>query len=87
LARRRGNICLVAEGGPHGYAVDPGVPVRTLAITVPDGFDEFVAELGEPALHHALPETPLKPDVDTLLAAAAKNGQRILGPPPTVHDF
>jgi mannose-6-phosphate isomerase-like protein (cupin superfamily) len=79
-----GAFVWLPKGVPHGYTVDPGVPVRTLAITVPGGFDEFVAEVGEPALRHALPEMPQMPDIDTLLAAAAENGQRILGPPPTV---
>jgi quercetin dioxygenase-like cupin family protein len=69
-------------GIPHGYSVNDGEPVRTLAITVPGGFDTFVAEVGQPASRHDLPPTLAMPDIARLLAAAAKDGQEILGPPP-----
>jgi hypothetical protein len=67
---------------PHGYSVDDGDPVRTLAITLPGGFDTFVAEVGEPAPRHDLPQALVMPDIAVLLAAAARDGQEILGPPP-----
>ena len=69
---------------PHGYRVDDGEPVRTLAITLPGGFDRFVVEVGEPAAHHGLPPTVQMPELSVLLAAAARDGQEILGPPPGV---
>ncbi len=56
--------------------------MRTLVITVPGGFDHFIAEAGSRAPHHGLPETVEMPDMATLLAAAARDGMEILGPPP-----
>jgi hypothetical protein len=73
---------VVPKGVPHGYGVDEGVPVRTLAITVPGGFDLFVASLGEPAVRPELPSAFELPDIEVRLAAALADGQEILGPPP-----
>src|SRR5262245_54769110 len=39
----------------HGYEVVGDKPVRTLCITMPSGFDRFVAEAGEPAPERVLP--------------------------------
>jgi hypothetical protein len=50
-----------------------------LAITIPAGFDRFVAEAGDPAPERRLPP-PAVPDFERLLAAAKKYGQEILGP-------
>lgn len=77
-----GAFVWLPKGVPHGYSVDDGEPVRTLALTVPGGFDAFVAEAGEPAPHHELPQSLVMPDLAILLSAAAKNGMEILGPPP-----
>lgn len=77
-----GAFVWLPKGVPHGYSVDEGDPVRTLAITLPGGFDIFVAEVGEPAPRHELPQALVMPDIAVLLAAAAKDGQEILGPPP-----
>lgn len=77
-----GSFVWLPKGLPHGYTVDDGDPVRTLAITLPGGFDSFVAELGEPARQHELPQAFVMPDISVLLAAAANDGQEILGPPP-----
>jgi len=77
-----GSFVWLPKGTPHGYSVDDGDPVRTLAITLPGGFDTFVAELGEPAPRHELPQAFVMPDISVVLAAAAKDGQEILGPPP-----
>lgn len=67
---------------PHGYSVDDGVPVRTLVMALPGGFDEFVVELAERAGHHGLPTTFEMPDMSTLLAVHARHDIEILGPPP-----
>jgi quercetin dioxygenase-like cupin family protein len=66
---------------PHGYRVDDGVPVRTLAITLPGGFDKFVVELGGPAGKHGLPTTFEMPEMATMLAVSAHHDIEILGPP------
>jgi quercetin dioxygenase-like cupin family protein len=63
----------------HGYRVVGGVPVRTLAITIPSGFDQFVVEGGEPAGSRTLPP-PSEVDFAKLTAATEKYGQEILGP-------
>lgn len=77
-----GAFVWLPRGVAHGYSVDDGDPVRTLAITLPGGFDAFVAEVGEPAPRHDLPQALVMPDIAVLLAAAARDGQEILGPPP-----
>ena len=75
-----GSFVWLPRGIPHGFAVDGDETLRSLAITLPAGFERFVAEVGEPARERTLPP-PAAPDVEKLLAAAAKHGQEILGPP------
>lgn len=75
-----GSFVWLPRGIPHGFAVDGDETLRSLAITLPAGFERFVAEVGEPAPERTLPP-PAAPDVEKLLAAAAKHGQEILGPP------
>jgi quercetin dioxygenase-like cupin family protein len=77
-----GAFVWLPQGVPHGYSVDDGDPVRTLSITLPGGFDTFVTEVGEPAPRHELPQAVVLPDIAVLLAAAARDGQELLGPPP-----
>ena len=75
-----GSFVWLPRGIPHGYVVDGDEPLRSLPITLPAGFDRFVAEVGEPTRKRTLPP-PTAPDVEKLLAAAGKYGQDILGPP------
>ena len=75
-----GSFVWLPRDVPHDYAVEGDAPLRTLAIAVPAGFDRFVAEAGEPARERALPP-PAPPDIAKLSAAAARDGQEILGPP------
>lgn len=77
-----GAFVWLPKGVPHGYTVDDGDPVRTLALVIPGGFDTFVAEVGEPAPRHELPQAFVMPDLAVLLSAAANNEMEILGPPP-----
>jgi quercetin dioxygenase-like cupin family protein len=74
-----GAFVWLPRGIPHGYAVVGDEPARTLAITIPSGFDRFVVESGTPALTHSLPP-PAAPDIEKLLAAATRADQEILGP-------
>lgn len=74
-----GSFVWLPRGIPHGYAVDGNEQLRTLAITLPAGFERFVAEAGEPAQERTLPP-PGAPDVEKLLAAGAKYGIETLGP-------
>ena len=75
-----GSLVWMPKGVPHSYAVEGDEPLRSLAITMPAGFEEFVAEVGEPALTDELPQ-PAEPDIPLLVAAAERHGQQILGPP------
>jgi quercetin dioxygenase-like cupin family protein len=64
---------------PHGFRAE--TPTRLLILTTPSGFDEFVAEAGEPAPSLVLPK-PQQPDFAKLTQIAAKYGIEILGPLP-----
>ena len=74
-----GDFVWLPRGIPHGYSIDGDV-LRTLAITVPAGFERFVREAGAPAGERALPP-PGELDVPKLLAAGHKYGQEFVGPP------
>ena len=76
----RGSFVWLPRGIPHSYAVDGDETLRSLAITLPAGFERFVAEAGEPARERTLPP-PGEPDIEKLNAAAAKVGIEHLGPP------
>ncbi|MDQ6834357.1 MAG: cupin domain-containing protein [Chloroflexota bacterium] len=75
-----GSFVWLPRGIPHSYAVDGDEMLRTLAFTVPAGFERFVAEAGEPAQERTLPP-PGAPDIEKLLAAGAKYNIENLGPP------
>lgn len=77
-----GDFVLLPVGLPHTFVVGPDEPLRTLQITTPSGFDEFVAEVSEPAGQPGLPG-PAPIDPAALGHAAARHGVEILGPPPT----
>ncbi|MGI8404285.1 MAG: cupin domain-containing protein [Thermomicrobiales bacterium] len=79
-AATTGAFVWLPRGIPHGYAVDGDETLKTLAITVPAGFDRFVVEAGEPAQERILPP-PTPPDLAKLEAAGAKYGIETLGPP------
>lgn len=79
-AATTGAFVWLPRGIPHGYAVDGDETLRTLAITVPAGFDRFVVEAGEPAQERTLPP-PTPPDLAKLEAAGAKYGIETVGPP------
>jgi mannose-6-phosphate isomerase-like protein (cupin superfamily) len=75
-----GSFVWLPRGVPHSYAVDGEETLRSLAITLPAGFERFVAEAGEPARERTLPP-PGEPDLEKLDATAAKVGIEHLGPP------
>jgi mannose-6-phosphate isomerase-like protein (cupin superfamily) len=75
-----GAFVWLPRGMPHGYAVEGHEPVRTLAMTLPAGFDRFVVEAGEPAKARTLPP-PSAPDIDKLVAVGLKYGIENVGPP------
>jgi quercetin dioxygenase-like cupin family protein len=66
---------------PHGFKVEDTAPAKLLILATPAGFEQFVVEMSEPAkdLTHP-PAGP--PDMEKLMALAAKYRIDILGPLP-----
>lgn len=62
---------------PHGFKVVGTTPVRMLLLCAPAGFERFVRDLSVP-----LNAVPTPPDVDHLMATAARYNIDILGPLP-----
>ena len=62
-----GSFVLLPRGITHGFTVTGDTPLRGLQLTVPGGFERFIAEAGVPA---HMPATAA-PDIEKLLAAAA----------------
>jgi mannose-6-phosphate isomerase-like protein (cupin superfamily) len=77
----KGAYVWLPKGSIHGWAVYGGVPARTLAITMPGGFDKFVRETGEPAREMTLPPASVEVDPDLITSIAEKYDMTILGPP------
>lgn len=75
-----GSFIWLPRGIPHGYAVDGETLLRSLAITLPAGFERFIREVGEPARERTLP-APAPLDVTKLVTAGARVGIVHLGPP------
>ncbi len=66
---------------PHGFRVEGTAPARLLLLATPGGFDQFVLALSEPAQGSGFP--PLgPPDLEKLMAVAARHHIDILGPLP-----
>ncbi len=76
-----GSFVFLPRGVAHGFTVTGSTPLRGLQLTVPAGFERFIAEVGEPARAPTLPPAA-PPDVERLLAAAARHRVEILGPAP-----
>lgn len=76
-----GSFIFLPRGIVHGFTVTGPAPIRGLQLTVPAGFERFMVDVGEPAQALTLPP-PAAPNVEKLLAAAAKYRIDILGPPP-----
>jgi quercetin dioxygenase-like cupin family protein len=78
---RPGDFAFGPRGVPHGYRVTGTGPARLLMITGDRDFAEFVREMSEPASDDSLPP-PSEPDLEKVVAAAARHGIEILGPMP-----
>ena len=65
------------RGIPHGFKIVGESPARILILCAPGGFENFVLELAQP-----LDDPPAPPDMQKLIAAAARAGIDILGPLP-----
>ena len=69
------------RGVPHGFEVDGTEPARILLQNYPAGFEKFPVEVGEPAKELSIPPAE-PPDMERLMAIAAKYDIEILGPLP-----
>jgi mannose-6-phosphate isomerase-like protein (cupin superfamily) len=69
------------RGVPHGFKVEGTVPARLLLLNTPAGFEGFPVEVGELAKELTLPPAE-PPDMERLMALAAKYDIEILGPLP-----
>ena len=79
-----GDFVHAAANHPHALVVR-SESARFTVVTVPAGFEQFFVETGEPAALDGLPPPPASlPDVEALVAAAAKHQVAILGPAPDV---
>jgi len=74
-----GSFVFLPRGIPHSFLVTSEMPIRGLQITAPAGFERFIAGVGRPAPALTLPP-PTEPDIERLVAAAARFGHTILEP-------
>ena len=81
LVLRPGAFFNAPRGVPHTFRVSEPGPARWLVTSAPAGFEAFVREYGEPAARDELPVLDGPPDVERLVATAARHGIEILGPP------
>jgi mannose-6-phosphate isomerase-like protein (cupin superfamily) len=78
-----GDFVLLPVGLAHTFIVGDDEPLRVLQITTPSGFEQFVAETGQPATERRLPD-PSPIDPAALDRAAARHAIEHLGPPPNL---
>jgi hypothetical protein len=74
-ARKKPSTCSRASSSEQTWRVGQG-GAKLLQITSPAGFEQFAAELGEPAASPTLP-APAAPDIPRLLAVATKYHKRM----------
>jgi mannose-6-phosphate isomerase-like protein (cupin superfamily) len=70
----QGSFVLAEKNRPHAFAAGGDEPLRILQLNWPSGFEQFVADTA------ALPAGP--PDPQLLSELAARQGIRVVGPPP-----
>jgi quercetin dioxygenase-like cupin family protein len=77
-----GTVAVLPRRLRHAYVVISAT-ARFLTLHTPAGFEQFAAEVGQPAQALALPPEPAgPPDFAALAAAAARHHITILAPPP-----
>lgn len=76
-----GRFLNAPRGVPHTFRVSSPDRARVLVTSSPARFDAFVREYAEPASRDELPVLDSPPDVERLVAVAARHGVEILGPP------
>jgi mannose-6-phosphate isomerase-like protein (cupin superfamily) len=77
-----GTLAVLPRRLRHAYVVT-SVTARFLTLHTPAGFEQFAAEVGQPAQALTLPPPPAgPPDFAALAQAAARHQITILAPPP-----
>jgi quercetin dioxygenase-like cupin family protein len=77
-----GTVAVLPRRLRHAYVVTSAT-ARFLVLHTPGGFEQFAAEVGEPAPAATPPPEPAgAPDLAALAQAAARHGITILAPPP-----
>jgi quercetin dioxygenase-like cupin family protein len=77
-----GTVAVLPRRLRHAYVVTSAT-ARFLTLHIPAGFEQFAAEVGQPAQALTLPPPPANsPDFAALAQAAARHGITILAPPP-----
>ena len=77
-----GTVAVLPRRLRHAYVVTSAT-ARFLTLHIPAGFEQFAAEVGQPARALTLPPPPASPpDLAELAQAAARHGITILAPPP-----
>jgi quercetin dioxygenase-like cupin family protein len=77
-----GTVAVLPRRLRHAYIVTSAT-ARFLTLHTPSGFEQFAAEVGQPAQALTLPPGPAgPPDLAALTRAAARHGITILAPPP-----
>lgn len=65
---------------PHTFQVQSDL-ARFLLVAEPGGFEKFMREMSQPALAMSPPPPSAPPDLERIVATAARYGIEILGPP------
>ncbi len=76
-----GTVAVLPRRLRHAYVVT-SAEARFLTLHTPAGFEQFAAEVGEPARALTLPPPDGLPDFAALALAAARHRITILAPPP-----
>jgi len=76
-----GTVAVLPRHLRHAYVVTSAT-ARFLTLHTPAGFEQFAAEVGQPALAPTLPPPPDGPPDFAALAQAARHQITILAPPP-----
>ncbi len=75
-----GSFAMLPRGIPHSFSVSGNGQARLLQMTSPAQFEQFAAEMGEPATEAVIPQRT-EVDVPKLLSVAPKYGIQMLPPP------
>jgi quercetin dioxygenase-like cupin family protein len=81
ITARPGTLVFGPREIPHGFRVQGSSPARMLIEATPAGFEHFVLALAEPAPASGFPPAG-PPDMEKVMAAAARANLEILGPLP-----